>query len=130
MNTQQLNALCTERLNQLAPYIRTIPDEDMRQEAMIGIYEAIKGEPYANHTYLKQKAKWNIGNFLKKGRSVDNGAWKRDKIRILHYDASTADSIFSVIFKNRMQIPVDDLVIDKIGMERFYSHLTTKAHIF
>ena len=130
MNTQQLNALCTERINRLAPYIRTIPDEDMRQEAMIGIYEGLKCEPHANDTYLKQKAKWNIGNFLKKGRSVDNGAWKRDKIRILHYDIPTADGIFSVIFKNRMEIPVDELVNDKIGMDRFYLHLTREEKDF
>jgi hypothetical protein len=124
MTNQELNRLYEERINHLAPYIRTIPDDDMAQEARIGIFEALKKEPDANNTYLQRSASWRISNFLKRGRSVDNGFWKRDQIKILSYDSSSADEIFSFIFKNRMMIPLDDLVLDKIGMDKFFSYLT------
>ncbi len=124
MTNRELNRLYEERMNHLAPYIRTIPDEDLAQEARIGIYEALKEYPHANDFYLRQRAKWHIGTSLRKGKSVDNGFWKRDQIEILHYDPSYADDMFLFIFKNRTTIPLDQLVIDKIGSERFLAQLT------
>jgi len=124
MTYQELNCLCEERINSLAPYIRTMPNDDMAQEARIGIFKALKKDPHANNTYLKQRAKWQMSYSRRKGRSVDNGFWKRDQVKVFHYDHSNEDGVFSIIFKNRMRIPLDELVIDKIGMERFYSMLT------
>ena len=124
MTNQELESVYEERMNRLAPYIRSIPNDDLAQEARIGIYEALKKDPDANNTYLRRSAGWRIANSLKRGRSVDNGHWKRDQIKIVHHDQSSADGMFSFIFKNRMVIPLDDLVNDKIGMDRFVTYLT------
>jgi len=124
MTHQELNRLCEERINSLAPYIRTMPDDDMAQEARIGIFKALNKDPHANNTYVKQRAQWQMSSSRRRGRSVDNGFWKRDQIKVFHYDHSNEDGIFSSIFKNKMRIPLDELDIDKIGMERFYSMLT------
>lgn len=124
MTNQELNRIYEERINHLSPYIRRISNEDMAQECRIGIYQAIRNDPNANNTYLKQRSKWQMNNAGRKGRSVDNGFWKRDKIRIVHYDHSTTDAIFLMIFKNRMTIPLEDLVIDKITTEGFFDTLT------
>jgi hypothetical protein len=124
MTHQELNRLCEERINSLAPYIRTMPDEDMAQEARIGIFKALNKDPHANNTYLKQRAQWQMSSSRRRGRSVDNGFWKRDQITVFPYDHSNEEGVFSSIFKNRMRIPLDELVIDKIGMERLYAMLT------
>jgi DNA-directed RNA polymerase specialized sigma24 family protein len=129
MTHQELNRLYEERMNHLSPYIRTIPDDDMAQEAKIGIFQALKKDPGANDTYLKQGARWQMINSSRRGKSVDNG-WKRGQVKILHYDTAEADRVFSFIFKNRMNIPLDELVNDKIGMDNFFSRLTRREKDF
>jgi hypothetical protein len=124
MTNHELNSLYEERMNHLAPYIRTMPNDDMAQEARIGIYQALKKDPDANNAYLKRSARWQISYSSKRGRSVDNGFWKRDQIKMVHYDHLSPDGMFAFIFKNRTHIPLDDLVNDKIGMDRFLSYLT------
>jgi len=124
MTNQELNRLYEERLNTLAPYIRTFPNEDMAQEARIGMYLGLKDDPNANNTYLKLRSRWKVSNSARKGTSVDNGFWKRHKVKMIHYDHAIDDGVFSIIFKNRMTIPLDELVIDKIGLERFFEQLT------
>jgi DNA-directed RNA polymerase specialized sigma24 family protein len=47
-----------------------MPNEDLAQETRIGIFKALKKDPDANTTYLKQTAKWQISNSLKKGEGV------------------------------------------------------------
>jgi hypothetical protein len=123
MTHQELNRLYEERMNHLSPYIRTIPDDDMAQEAKIGIFQALKKDPGANDTYLKQGARWQMINSSRRGKSVDNG-WKRGQVKILHYATAEADGVFSFIFKNRMNIPLDELVIDKITTQGFFDTLT------
>ena len=126
MNQQEWNSLCEERINNLAPYVRAMSggNGDLAQECAIGIFQALGKDPHGNDRFLKNSAKWEMLNYLHRGRSVDNGFLKRDKIRIVHYDHSTTDVMFLMIFKNRMTIPLEDLVIDKITMEGFFDTLT------
>ena len=125
MNTQQLNALCTERINRLAPYIRTIPDEDMRQEAMIGAYTALKVDPNGTDRYLINRAKWNQVTALRKGCSFDNGFYKRKELTVFRYtQLPSADSVFAEAISNYGATPLDEQVINKICLERLMESLT------
>ena len=126
MNQQEWNSLCEQRINNLAPYVRAMSggNDDLAQQCAIGIYQALSKDPHGNDRFLKNSAKWEMLNYLHRGRSVDNGFLKRDKIRIVHYDHSTTDAMFLMIFKNRMTIPLEDLVIDKITTEGFFDTLT------
>ena len=126
MTHQELNRLYEERMNHLAPYVRAMSggNEDLGQQCAIGICQALSKDPHGNDRFLKNSAKWEMLNYLHRGRSVDNGFLKRDKIRIVHYDHSTTDAMFLMIFKNRMTIPLEDLVIDKITTEGFFDTLT------
>ena len=127
MNTQQLNSLYEERINSLAPYIRYKSDgnEDLAQEGNIGIYQVLRNHPHANNSFLKLQAKWRMADFLKRGRSVDNGFYKRKHLQIIHYSQFPFnDGILSTTFDNN-RLPVDELVINKICIDNLIGSLTT-----
>jgi len=125
MNAEKLNALYTERINSFAPYIRSIPDDDLRQEACIGIYEALKSDPEGTDRYLTNRAKWRQSVSLRKGCSVDNGFYKRDELEIVHYDQMDfKDGVFSQVVSENRNVSLDDLVIDKLCLEGLLNDLT------
>ena len=126
MNTQQLNSLYEERINTLAPYIRYKSDgnEDLMQEGNIGIYQVLSHHPNANNSFLKLQAKWRMISFLRRGRSVDNGFYKRKHLQILHYNQRSFDEgIVSTTFDNN-RLPVDEVVINKICLDNLIGSLT------
>ncbi|MBW2106218.1 MAG: hypothetical protein JRI26_09405 [Deltaproteobacteria bacterium] len=126
MNTQQLNSLYEERINSLAPYIRYKSDgnEDLMQEGTIGIYQVLRKHPHANNSFLKRQAKWRMADFLKRGRSIDNGFYKRKDLQIIHYNhCSFDDGIVSTTFDNN-RLPIDELVINKICIDNLIGSLT------
>ena len=127
MNTQQLNSLYEERINSLAPYIRYKSDgnEDLMQEGNIGIYQSLRNQPHANNSFLKLQAKWRMVSFLRRGRSIDNGFYKRKDLQIIHYNQlSFDDGILSTTFDNN-RLPIDELVINKICIDNLIGSLTT-----
>lgn len=125
MENKQFDALYMERLNSLSPYIRSIPDDDLRQEAYIGIFEALKNDINATDRYLKNRAMWKQGTALRKGRSVDNGFHRRDELEIVHYDQLTYyDNLFSQVIHENRSVSLDDLVMDKISLESLIEDMT------
>lgn len=126
MNTQQLNALYTERINRLAPFIRTIPDEDNRQEAMIGAYKALKTDTTGTDRFLINRAKWNQVSALRKGRSVDNALCRRKELKVISYNQlPSEDGVFAEAVSANGTTPLDEQVINKICLERFIGSLTS-----
>jgi len=93
MNNQELNGLYEERINRLAPYIRYKSDrnEDLMQEGNIGVYQVLRNHPNANNSFLKLQAKWRMISFLRRGRNVDNGFYKRKDLQIIHYNQLSFD---------------------------------------
>ena len=132
MNAKQFNRLYMERINSLSPYIRSIPDDDMRQEAYIGIYEALKADANGTDRYLINRAKWKQSTAIRKGRSVDNGFYRRDELEIVCYDQYPInDGFFSQIISENGNVPLDDKVIDKICLERLLDDLSaTEMDVF
>jgi len=125
VNSQKLNRLFVERINSLAPYLRGIPDDGLRQEASIGVYLVLKSDPEATDRYLINGAKWNQSRSLKKGRSVDNGFYKREYLPIVHYDQLPIhDGVFSQVIPSNGGTPLDNRVIDKICLEKLLDDLT------
>ena len=63
-------------------------------------------------------------SFLRRGRSVDNGFYKRKHLQIIHYNQlSFDDGIVSTTFDNN-RLPVDELVINKICIDNLIGSLT------
>ena len=73
--------------------------------------------------YYRTKLKFVITNYLKKGKSIDNGFWKRDTINIIPCDSVNSD-VSANILKDMHGKPVDEQVIEKITFERFLGSLS------
>ena len=87
--------------------------------------KVLKYHPHANNSFLKRQAKWRMISLLRRGRSVDNGFYKRKNLQILHYNQySFDDGIVSTTFDNN-RLPVDEVVINKICIDNLIGSLTT-----
>jgi hypothetical protein len=100
--------------------METNDDEDLRKEGFWGAYLALKKDTNATDRFLINKAKWEIGSFLRKGRSVDNGFYKRKDLKIIHYTQSPfEDGIFAAVIPDNGKYPVDEQAIFRVDLERF-----------
>ena len=128
MTNQQLHRLYEQKAPSLEPYItRTTSSEDLVQEARIGLYKALKKNPLGTFAYLRNGARWQMIDAAKRGKSIDNGKWKRDQFNFAHLDHLNypdSERVFSLVINNNRVAPLDELVLDKIGVERFYAKLT------
>ncbi|MFC1885461.1 hypothetical protein ACFLZM_00165 [Thermodesulfobacteriota bacterium] len=125
MTTQELNMLTEQKIKVLTPHMRAQSrgDDDSFQEQCIGVYQALKKEPNATTRYLKNGAKWNLIRERQRGRSIDNGYWKRDRVKIIHLDQYNAEEAASLILADMRSRPLDEQVIEKIAVERFFENL-------
>jgi DNA-directed RNA polymerase specialized sigma24 family protein len=121
------------KLNTLMPYlVKTARgDEDLIQEAAIGIWESMKECPYAATKFHATKAKWCIHSASRGvGRSVDIPKQYERKfpITLVHYDAIPDDAdadLSQAILDDRNSLPLDEVVIRKMDFERLINTLTT-----
>lgn len=121
------------KLNTLMPYlVKTARgDEDLIQEGAIGIWESMKDQPYAATKFHATKAKWSIISVARGvGKSVDIPKQypRKFPITIIHYDAIPGDSdadLAQAILTDRNSLPLDEMVIRKVDLERFVNTLTT-----
>ena len=128
LSEHELNAQCTQKINEFEDYLKKYAkeDDDLIQEGNIGIYDAIKeknGVSNIKDAYYRTKLKFVITNYLKKGKSIDNGFWKRDTINIIPCDSVNSD-VSANILKDTYSTPVDQQVIDKITLENLLNSLS------
>ncbi|MFH1721482.1 MAG: hypothetical protein ABH950_02625 [Candidatus Altiarchaeota archaeon] len=88
MNNQALEQIYNQRIQDIEKSIdiKSGGNEDLKQEGLIGAYKALSTDPQANKTFMLNKAKWSMLYFLRKGRSVDNGYYKRKNLKVIRYD--------------------------------------------
>jgi hypothetical protein len=68
---------------------------------------------------------------LRKGRSVDNGFYKRKNLKIIHYDhLPFEDGIFAEAVSGNGKEPVDDQAIFRIDLGRFLKKLSHNERLF
>jgi DNA-directed RNA polymerase specialized sigma24 family protein len=128
LSENELHAQSTQKINEFAGYLKNYAkeDDDLIQEGNIGVYNAIKekgGATKIKESYFKTKMKFVITNYLKKGKSIDNGFWKRDTINIIPCDSVNSD-VSANILKDTYSKPVDEQVIDKVALENLLSSLS------
>jgi hypothetical protein len=133
MNFQTLHNLYNERL----PEIENIIDmesnghADLRQEGLLGSYQALQTDPHATNRFLLNKAKWDMVSSIKKGRSIDNGFYKRKNLKVIHYDhLPFEDGIFAQAVSSNGQEPVDEQAIFRIDLGRFLEKLSHNERLF
>jgi hypothetical protein len=68
---------------------------------------------------------------LRKGKSVDNGFYKRKNLKIIHYDhLPFEDGIFAEAVSSNGKEPVDEQAIFRVDLERFFDRLTSNETLY
>jgi DNA-directed RNA polymerase specialized sigma24 family protein len=131
LSEQELHAKCTEKIQEFSGYLRNYAkqDDDLIQEGNIGVYNAIREKGSATDSYFKRKMSFVIKNYLKKGKSIDNGFWKRDKVNIMSVDSVNSD-VAATILNDKISKPVDEQVIDKVAMDNLLDSLSETEKTF
>jgi hypothetical protein len=133
MNPQAMENLYNERLNDIEHIIsiESNGNDDLKQEGLIGAYKALSTDPEANNRFMSNKAKWSMVSFLPKGRSVDNGFYKRKNLKLIRYNQLPSDdSIFAAAVSNGDRHPVDEQAIFKIDFMRFLEKFSQNERSF
>ena len=134
LSENELHTQSTQKITEFAGYLKNYAkeDDDLIQEGNIGVYNAIKekgGATKIKESYFKTKMKFVITNYLKKGKSIDNGFWKRDTINIIPCDSVNSD-VSANILKDTYSKPVDEQVIDKVAMDNLLDSLSATEKTF
>ena len=68
---------------------------------------------------------------LRKGKSVDNGFYKRKNLKIVHYNhLSTADGLFAEAVSSNCKDPVDEQAIFRVSPERLFHRLSCNETLY
>ena len=136
MNHHAMEALYNERLNDIEHIIniQSGDDPDLKQEGLIGAYLALRGQPTATDQYLLNKSRWDMVSSIRKGKSVDNGFYKRKNLRVVRYNQLPADDkVFSAFIHEYGHEPVDEKAIygaiKKLREDGFCGECLTHAYI-
>ena len=127
MNFQTLHHLHSERLAEIEHIIdmESNGNADLRQEGLLGSYQALEIDPHASKRFLLNKTKWEMVSSLRKGKSVDNGFYKRKNLKIIHYNQLPADDkVFSAFIHEYAREPVDEQALFRISLERLFHGLS------
>ena len=133
MNFQTLHQLYNERLPEIEKIVdmESNGNADLRQEGLLGAYQALQIDPHGSKRFLLNKATWEMVSSVRKGKSVDNGFYKRKNLKIIHYDhLPFEDGIFAEAVSSKGQEPVDDQAIFRIDLGRFLENLSHNERLF
>jgi hypothetical protein len=133
MNFQTLHRLYEERLPEIEKSIniKSDGDLDLRQEGLFGAYQALTIDPHGSKGFLLNKAQWEMIESWRKGKSVDNGFYKRKDLKIIHYDQlPLADGLLAEAVSSNGKDPVDEQAIFRVDLKRFFDRLTPNETLY
>ena len=133
MNTHALENIYNQRIQDIQHIInnQSNGNDDLKQEGLLGAYQALNKDPHANNRFMLNKSKWSMVNFLRKGRSVDNGFHKRKNLKVIRYDQVVFDDdIFATAVSSKGIEPVDEQAIFRIDLARFLKRLSHNERRF
>ena len=133
MNYQTLHHLYQQRLPEIEKSIdiKSNGNADLRQEGLFGAYQALTIDPYGSKGFLLNKAKWEMIESWRKGKSVDNGFYKRKNLKIIRYQhLPLEDGVFAEAVSSDGKEPVDEQAIFRIDLNRFLEKLSHKESLF
>ena len=133
MNIQSLHRLYEERLPEIEKNIdrKSNGNSDLRQEGLFGAYQALRTDPHGSKGFLLNKAQWEMVESWRKGKSVDNGFYKRKNLKIIRYDGlPLADGVFAEAVSNNGREKVDEQAIFRVDLDRFLEKLSHNEKVF
>ena len=112
MNQQAIENLFNQRIDGLKTHIRITANDsqDLIQEGNIGVYEALKTDRDATNSFVERRIQWKMIDSLRRGKSVDNGFYKRKDLQIVHYQHFPEDGIIAETMSDK-RLPVDEEAI-------------------
>jgi hypothetical protein len=111
--------------------IKSNGNADLRQEGLFGAYQALTIDPHGSKGFLLNNAQWEMIGSWRKGKSVDNGFYKRKTLKIIHYQhLPLEDGIFAEAVSSNGKDPVDEQAIFRVDLERFFSRLTPNETLY
>ena len=133
MNIQSAHRLHEERLPEIEKSIDIISNgnADLRQEELFAAYQTLRIHPHGSKGFLLNKSQWEMISSIRKGKSVDNGFYKRKDLKIIHYEhLPLADGVFAEAVSSNGQEPVDEQAIFRVDLERFFDRLNSKEALY
>ena len=133
MNIQSLHRMYEERLPEIEKSIdiKSNGNADLRQEGLFAAYQALRIDPHGSKGFLLNKSQWDMISSIRKGKSVDNGFYKRKNLKIIHYDQlPLADGVFAEAVSSNGQEPVDEQAIFRVDLERFFDRLSSNEALY
>ena len=125
MNIRELQQCYENRIKEFKGFIykQTRDDDDLRQEAHLEVWRGLLKDPDATDGFLMNRIRWRMRDVWKSSTSVDKPHKKREDITILRfYPQDFENEIFVEFFENHKE-PLDEQVIARIDMERFFQSL-------
>ena len=133
MNFETLHQLYSEGLPEIENIIdmESKESEDLRQEGLLGAYQALQRDPHGSKRFLLNKATWEMVSSWRKGKSIDTGFYKRKNLKIIHYEhLPLADNVFAEAVSSNGKDPVDEQAIFRIDLGRFLGNLSHNERLF
>ena len=133
MNIQSLHQLYHERLPEIEKSIdiKSNGNGDLRQEGLFAAYQALRIHPNGSKGFLLNKSQWDMISSIRKGKSVDNGFYKRKNLKIIHYEhLPLADGVFAEAVSSNGQEPVDEQAIFRVDLERFFDRISSNEALY
>ena len=125
MNIRELQQSYENRIKDFKGFIykQTNDNDDLRQEAHLEVWRGLLKDPDATDGFLMNRIRWRMRDVWKSSSSVDKPHKKRADVKILRfYPQDFENEIFVEFFENHKE-PLDEQVITKIDMERFFQSL-------
>ena len=139
MISNYTNELWMEKAEAFSTKIRQIVrgDDDLYQEGLLGLREALLKDPNATNSYLIRAAKWRISRYMNKGVSIDNGSRRTYTRTLVDGSVKKYRKFMTPIYINKAaadfelefpdsSYPPDILALDRICAMKFYSLLNQK----
>jgi DNA-directed RNA polymerase specialized sigma24 family protein len=133
MNIQSLHRLYEERLPEIEKNIdiKSNGNADLRQEGLFGAFQALRNDPHGSKGFLLNKANWEMIESWRKGKSVDNGFYKRKNLKIIRYQhLPLEDGVFAEAVSNNGREKVDEQAIFRVDLSRFLEKLSHNERLF
>jgi hypothetical protein len=124
---RQLNVAFESRLPEISSSIDRIAghDCDLKQEALLGVCNALKIDPQAPRNYLLNNARWNLLNSKQRGVSVDSERRKSEGFMLFKFeDYKYQDVLMSEIELRNKRDSVESIALYNICLEKFIDLLT------
>jgi len=125
MNIRELQQCYENRIKDFKGFIykQTRDDDELRQEAHLEVWRGLLKDPDATDGFLMNRIRWRMRDVWKSSTSVDKPHKKREGVKILRFFPQDFENeIFVEFFENHKE-PLDEQVIARIDMERFFQSL-------